>query len=880
MVCLVPPDLNQQQHYLQQATDVGTIMTEQNGSIEAILDDNLSAIPSAYPIIIREDLDIGRQLGAGAYGSVYSALWKSRKITVAVKKVFMLEKEAYILSRVRHRNIIQFYGVCPTNPDFFIVTEFAEHGSLYDYLHNEEHPNLHFSAILTWATEIAQGVHYLHYEAPDVIIHRDLKSKNIVLSKYNMCKLCDFGTSKNLTHSQTAPTWGGTAAWMSPEVVSQSHGISTAADVWSYSVVLWEMLSREVPYNGLSEFRIYTLIAEDKVKLVIPDSCPRPLAALMGDCWNVEPKERIDFKKIIIELHLMREDTKLNRECEIFLRRKDSWKRAIDEQITQLKTRECELARKSAELDRREKELEIREHTQRTLPIAPPLQRSFSGDATLWDEEQVCAWIVHLRLGLSPEVQKLFFAAIHRHSINGARILDLSRKDLEFLGLTSLGHLKTLTQGIQLLRQENHRLRNFPSLAATQKLLQRIEFEKTAQPLTFKIVLHVTMYQRHVNFSFESSYRFKVLVDSDWQDNYLIDDLPPDLRDSHSVIQNVCITTLSHDNEPLGDISKRCQAPFGLTHWLDAPTDGSPVTASCVVSYTDRVIKPRNTRITVNIVDFTHPSTLLEKTVELNVRPFARKQSSAAAFSPEKTAGAPAESSPLRGVWRERSSIASVCSNGVAEEEPFHRTNHSPVGTSTKSPLWAEIAAGIRESPSVGYLLTPRQTSEPTVANATSDGQILPVRAISDEVALRSSRTRRGTGRFGTASGRVQRQRPPVAQAKRRGDAQIVASNQLSSFDHRSYSNEERSEGGRASFFLDEAAEESIPSPPGILTASKAYPHGFFGGGASLQAKPSETLQPSTKAASSAVQDDSKAIKTTQCSRKVHGGYGKWAWKG
>lgn len=138
MVCLVPSDRSQQH---QEAVDTTAIMADQNGSIQAILDDNLMSIPSSYPIIIREDLDIGKQLGAGAYGSVYSAVWKSRKMTVAAKKVFMLEKEvdifqfrcslmllivlcfqAYILSRIRHRNIIQFYGVCPTNPDFFIVT--------------------------------------------------------------------------------------------------------------------------------------------------------------------------------------------------------------------------------------------------------------------------------------------------------------------------------------------------------------------------------------------------------------------------------------------------------------------------------------------------------------------------------------------------------------------------------------------------------------------------------------------------------------------------------------------------------------------------------------------------------------------------------------
>uniref|UniRef100_A0A183U5V8 Protein kinase domain-containing protein n=1 Tax=Toxocara canis TaxID=6265 RepID=A0A183U5V8_TOXCA len=85
---------------------------------------------------------------------------------------------------------------------------------LYDYVHRAVDTEIDFNQIISWALQIASGVAYLHYEAPETIIHRDLKSKNVVLTGELICKLCDFGTSKNLTHSWTAPSWGGTAAWM------------------------------------------------------------------------------------------------------------------------------------------------------------------------------------------------------------------------------------------------------------------------------------------------------------------------------------------------------------------------------------------------------------------------------------------------------------------------------------------------------------------------------------------------------------------------------------------------------------------------------------------------------------------------------------------
>ncbi len=94
-------------------------------------------------------------------------------------------------------------------------SEFAEKGSLHHYLHDSSKPALDFAGILRWTLDIAQGVHYLHSEAPNhPILHRDLKSRNVVIFDNDVCKLCDFGTSKPKSNN-TSVGFVGTAPWMS-----------------------------------------------------------------------------------------------------------------------------------------------------------------------------------------------------------------------------------------------------------------------------------------------------------------------------------------------------------------------------------------------------------------------------------------------------------------------------------------------------------------------------------------------------------------------------------------------------------------------------------------------------------------------------------------
>ncbi|XP_052692036.1 mitogen-activated protein kinase kinase kinase 20-like, partial [Crassostrea angulata] len=252
-----------------------------------------------------DDLEFYERCGRGSFGSVNRAKWKSKNIIVAVKKLHVLDKEANVLSLLSHKNIIRFYGAVMEEPNYCLVTEFAEKGSLYDYLQNPNNP-MDFQHILPWAREIAKGMNYLHNETPTKIIHRDLKSKNVVISVQNVCKICDFGASRFIG-STTKMSLAGTVPWMAPEVI-QSQPVSDACDTWSYGVVLWELLTHEVPYRGIEGFQVAWNVVMKGERLTIPSTCPPCFAELMQRCWHTNPKLRPNFKDIIQTLDIMLSD--------------------------------------------------------------------------------------------------------------------------------------------------------------------------------------------------------------------------------------------------------------------------------------------------------------------------------------------------------------------------------------------------------------------------------------------------------------------------------------------------------------------------------------------------------------------------------------------
>nr|CAD7201353.1 unnamed protein product [Timema douglasi] len=288
-------------------------------------------------------------LGSGAQGAVFSGILDGK--VVAVKKVReQKETDIHHLRKLNHPNIVQFRGVCTQAPCYCIVMEFCPYGPLCDLLNaGEEIPPVR---LVKWAKEIASGMYYLHSHK---IIHRDLKSPNVLIGANEVVKISDFGTSREWNDKSTKMTFAGTVAWMAPEII-RNEPYSEKVDIWSYGVVLWELLTCETPYKNVGYSAVMYGVASNRLNLPIPWTCPKGFDLLMKQCWSVKPRNRPSFKHILIHLDIA----------------SATWKNEIRAQMQQLKSNNSHIPRYEEELiKKRNEELkhaeDIREHYERKL---------------------------------------------------------------------------------------------------------------------------------------------------------------------------------------------------------------------------------------------------------------------------------------------------------------------------------------------------------------------------------------------------------------------------------------------------------------------------------------------------------------------------------
>nr|XP_044624645.1 mitogen-activated protein kinase kinase kinase 20 isoform X2 [Equus asinus] len=420
----------------------------------------MSSLGTSFVQIKFDDLQFFENCGGGSFGSVYRAKWISQDKEVAVKKLLKIEKEAEILSVLSHRNIIQFYGVILEPPNYGIVTEYASLGSLYDYINSNRSEEMDMDHIMTWATDVAKGMHYLHMEAPVKVIHRDLKSRNVVIAADGVLKICDFGASRFHNHT-THMSLVGTFPWMAPEVI-QSLPVSETCDTYSYGVVLWEMLTREVPFKGLEGLQVAWLVVEKNERLTIPSSCPRSFAELLRQCWEADAKKRPSFKQIISILESMSNDTKLSDQCNSFLHNKAEWRCEIEATLERLKKLERDLSFKEQELKERERRLKMWEQ-KLTEQSNTPLLPSF--EIGSWTEDDVYFWVQQLvRKGDSSAEMSVYASLFKENNITGKRLLLLEEEDLKDMGIVSKGHIIHLKLAIEKLTYDYLNLFHFPPL--------------------------------------------------------------------------------------------------------------------------------------------------------------------------------------------------------------------------------------------------------------------------------------------------------------------------------------------------------------------------------------------------------------------------------
>lgn len=236
-------------------------------------------------------------LGSGAQGAVFLGTY--REEFVAVKKVNKIgDTDIRHLKKLSHPNLVRFRGVCTKSPVYCLVMEYCPNGQLYEVLHNGR-PIAPYT-VVDWSKHIAAGMQYLH---TNKIIHRDLKSPNILIGCNDILKITDFGISKTLGEHAAPMSFAGTVAWMAPEVIRQEP-CSEKVDIWSYGVVLWELLTCEVPYKDMDSSAVIYGVGNNRLALPIPKSCPEGFKLLLAQCWNLKSQNRPSFKHILSHLEI------------------------------------------------------------------------------------------------------------------------------------------------------------------------------------------------------------------------------------------------------------------------------------------------------------------------------------------------------------------------------------------------------------------------------------------------------------------------------------------------------------------------------------------------------------------------------------------------
>uniref|UniRef100_A0A8D0BAL7 Mitogen-activated protein kinase kinase kinase n=1 Tax=Salvator merianae TaxID=96440 RepID=A0A8D0BAL7_SALMN len=321
-----------------------------------------------------QELELEEIIGVGGFGKVYKGLWRGEEVAVKATRqdpdedisavAESVRQEARLFAMLRHPNIIALKAVCLSPPNVCLVMEYARGGALNRALAGKKVPP---HVLVNWAVQIARGMNYLHNEALVPIVHRDLKSINILILERienddlsgRTLKITDFGLAREW-HKTTKMSAAGTYAWMAPEVIRLSL-FSKSSDVWSFGVLLWELLTGEVPYREIDALAVAYGVAMNKLTLPIPSTCPEPFARLLKECWSPEPHARPDFSAILQQLVAIEQSSMLQMPLDSFHSLQRDWKAEIADMFHELRTKEKELRSREEELLRAAQEQKTQE---------------------------------------------------------------------------------------------------------------------------------------------------------------------------------------------------------------------------------------------------------------------------------------------------------------------------------------------------------------------------------------------------------------------------------------------------------------------------------------------------------------------------------------
>ena len=238
------------------------------------------------------------KLTAGEFGETWKSYWHIIKTNIGTnisKEAFL--KEANILKKLHHDNIIQLYGVYTREHPFCIVTESMENGNLNEYLKTERGSHLTSLELTDIAVQVVNGMIYLGEQD---YIHCDLKAENVLVGEHSIIKIANFHLAQHLNDNKYCTIEGSTrlaVRWTAPEGYT-SNQLSIKSDVWSFGILSWELVTKgSLPYLYMTDEQVLEAVLQG-YHMPEPKDCPKPFYQIMLDCWRLNDDKRPTFNNI------------------------------------------------------------------------------------------------------------------------------------------------------------------------------------------------------------------------------------------------------------------------------------------------------------------------------------------------------------------------------------------------------------------------------------------------------------------------------------------------------------------------------------------------------------------------------------------------------
>lgn len=257
-------------------------------------------------------LNMGPAFAQGAFGKLYKGTYNGEDVAIKLlerpendlERAQLMEQqfqqEVKMLATLKHPNIVRFIGGCRKPMVWCIVTEYAKGGSVRQFLNKRQNRSVPLKLAVKQALDVARGMEYVHELN---LIHRDLKSDNLLISSDRSIKIADFGVARIEVQTEGMTPETGTYRWMAPEMI-QHRPYTQKVDVYSFGIVLWELITGMLPFQNMTAVQAAFAVVNRGVRPNIPATCLPVLGEIMTRCWDPNPDVRPPFTDVVKMLEI------------------------------------------------------------------------------------------------------------------------------------------------------------------------------------------------------------------------------------------------------------------------------------------------------------------------------------------------------------------------------------------------------------------------------------------------------------------------------------------------------------------------------------------------------------------------------------------------